>query len=262
MRYVRFVLVLVGAVTCSACFQFSTVLTLKADGSGTIDQRLLFSQGAVAQLRQLASLGGGGQDFDPLSEKQAREAATTMGQGVTYVSSTVINSSEGVGRDIKYAFADINKLSLNQAPPAPGGMPVGPPGADPSDRVAFNLTRQADGHSLLKIIVPQLPVGRGDNAAPPNSPSADQIAMLKPMLAGARISIAVEPAGRLVRTSSPYVTGQRVTLVDVNVDSLLADDTLLQRLQAARTPDEAKTILENVPGLKINLDPEITIEFE
>ena len=185
-----------------------------------------------------------------------------MGPGVTYVSSTAIDTREGVGRDIKYAFTDINQLSLNQAPPPPGGMPVAPPSADLSDRVAFKLTRQADGHSLLKIIVPQLPVGRGDNAAPSNSPSADQIAMLKPMLAGAHLTIAIEPAGRLVRTSSPYVTGQRVTLVDVDVDSLLNDDTLLQRLQAARTPDEAKAILKAVPGLKINLDPEITIEFE
>jgi len=85
---------------CGACFQFSTVLTLKADGSGTIDERLLFTQAAVTQLRQLASLGGDGQAFDPLSEKQAREAATTMGRGVTYVSSAVVDTSEGVGRAI------------------------------------------------------------------------------------------------------------------------------------------------------------------
>jgi hypothetical protein len=263
MRYVRCVLVLAGSLMCGACFQFSTVLTLKADGSGTIDQRLLFTQAAVAQLRQLAALGGGGQDFDPLSEKQAREAATTLGRGVTYVSSTVINTSEGVGRDIKYAFTDVNELSLNQAPPPPGGMPVPPPSGDSSDRLAFKLTRQADGRALLTIAVPQLPGFSGDNASPSsNAPSADQIAMLKPMLAGARLSIVVEPAGRLVRTSSPYVAGQRVTLVDVNVDSLLSDDTLLQRLQAARTPEEAKTILKGVPGLQVNLDPEITLEFE
>ena len=42
----------------------------------------------------------------------------------------------------------------------------------------------------------------------------------------------------------------------------LNDDTLLQRLQAARTPDERKAILKNVPGLKVNVDPEFTIEFE
>lgn len=261
MRYLRFALLLAGAAMSSGCFQFSTVLTLKADGSGTIDQRLLFTQAAAAQLAQLASLGGGGRDFDPLSEKQAREAATTMGQGVTYVSSTAIDTSEGVGRDIKYAFTNISQLSLNQSPPPPSGMPVAPRSANSSDRVAFKLTRLADGHALLKIVVPPLPAVGGGASPFPNSPSADQIAMLKPMLAGARLSIVIEPAGRLVRTSSPYVTGQRVTLVDVDVDSLL-DDDILQRLQAARTPDETTTILKSVPGLKVNLGPEITIEFE
>ena len=263
LRLASCALVLTGALICSACFQFSTVLTLKADGSGTIDQRILFTQAAVAQLRQLAALGGGGQDFDPVSEQQARDAATTIGPGVTYVSSTAVNTSEGVGRDIKYAFSDINRLHLDQAPPAPGGMPIAPPSADSSDRVAFKLTRQADGHALLTIAVPQLPALGGDNASPSsNAPSADQMAMLKPMLAGARLTMAIEPAGRLVRTSSPYVTGQRVTLADVNIDSLLNDDTLIQRLQAAHTPEESQTILKEVPGLKVILDPEITIEFE
>ena len=248
---------------CSACFQFSTVLTLKADGSGTIDQRLLFTQAAVAQLRQLAALGGGGQDFDPVSEQQARDRAATMGPGVTYVSSTPVSTSEGVGRDITYAFTDISQLRLDQTPPPPGGMPVRPQGANSSDRVSFKLTRQADGHALLKIAVPLPPAMGGDSASPSsNSPSADQMAMLKPLLAGARLTMAIEPAGRLVRTSSPYVTGQRVTLADVSIDSLLNDETLLQRLQAARTPEETKTILKNVQGLKVNLDPEITIEFE
>lgn len=262
MTYVRFALVVGAAVTCSACFQFSTVLTVKADGSGTIDQRLLFTQAAVAQLRQLGALGGGAQDFDPVSEQQARDTAATMGPGVTYVSSTSINTSEGVGRDIKYAFSDISQLRLDQAPPPPGGMAVAPQGADSSNRVAFRLTRQADGHALLTIVVPQLPAVGGSNASPANSPSAAQIAMLKPMLAGAHLSIAIEPAGRLVRTSTPYVSGQRITLVDVDVDSLLSDNTLLPRLQAAQTAEEAKTILKNVPGLTVTLDPEITIEFE
>lgn len=263
MKYVRSVLVLAGALMCSACFQFSTVLTLKADGSGVIDQRILFTQAAVAQIRQLSALGGGGQDFDPVSEQQARDAAKTMGPGVTYVSSTPVNASEGVGRDIKYAFTDIRLLRLDQAPPPPGGMPVAPQGADSSDRVTFKLTHEADGHALLTIAVPQLPAMGGNSASQSfGSPSRDQIAMLKPMLAGARLMMAIEPAGRLVRTSSPYVTGQRVTLADVNIDLLLNDDTLLQRLQAAHTPEEAKMILKSVPGLKVNLDPEITVEFE
>lgn len=260
MRYLRFVLLVTAAALSSGCFQFSTVVTVKPDGSGTIAQRLLFSQAAVAQLRQFAGPNGGG-DFDPVSEQQARDAAATLGAGVTYVSSTPINSSEGVGRDITYAFTDINTLKLDQAPPPPGGMPA-PPGGGGEPRVSFKMARQPNGNALLTIGMPQLPAVGGDPTQPTNGPTADQLAMIKPMLAGARLSIGIEPVGRLVRTSSPYVTGNRVILLDVNVDALFADPTLLQRIQTAKTPDEAKTILKDVPGLKANFDPELTIEFQ
>src|SRR5262249_31785404 len=154
------------------------------------------------------------------------------------VSSTPINNSDGIGRDIRYAFADINKLSLDQAPPAPGGLSIGSSmGGDL--QVSFKQTRQADGHALLKVHVPQLPFVSGSNSSPAlsNMPSADQIAMLKPMLAGAKVSIVIEPDGTLVHTTSPYVSGTRVTMMDVSVDSLLNDPTLLQRLQAAKNAD-------------------------
>src|SRR5204863_4532884 len=103
--------------------------------------------------------------------------------GVTYVASTAINNSEGVGRDIKYAFTDIRQLRLDAAPPPPGGLPITAPGANSADQVSFQLTRQADGHALLKISMPQLPLLSANGSLSSNSPSADQIAMLRPMLA-------------------------------------------------------------------------------
>jgi hypothetical protein len=100
------------------------------------------------------------------------------------------------------------------------------------------------------------PGGAGNNL-----PSADQMALIRPMFAGARMSLAIEPNGQLIRTSSPYVDGRRVILVDVNLDSLLANDALLQRLQASKSVDETKDLLKNVPGVRLSLDPETTIEF-
>jgi hypothetical protein len=52
-----------------------------------------------------------------------------------------------------------------------------------------------------------------------------------------------------------------VTLLEVDIDSVFGDEVLLEKLQSAKTPDETKTILKSVPGLKMNLDPELTIEF-
>ena len=64
------------------CFQSSTVIHVKADGSGTIDQRTLLTEAAVDQLRTFAILGGGNADsVDPISEAQARALAATIGSG-------------------------------------------------------------------------------------------------------------------------------------------------------------------------------------
>jgi hypothetical protein len=241
-------------------------MTVNADGTGTIDQRLLFTRAAVAQLQQFAAIGGGtsGQPFEPVPEQQARDAAAKLGPGVTYVSSTPIDTPEGVGRDVKYAFTDVDKLTLDETPPGPAGISIGTSGgAAPDQRVSFKLSHQPDGRAVLTISIPQLPMLGGGAATPAavTVPSADQIAMIRPMLAGARLSIAIEPGGPLLRTSSPFVDGQRVTLVAVDLDAVLSDATLLPRLQAAKTPEDTKAILKSAPGLKVNLDPEITIEF-
>ena len=89
----------------------------------------------------------------------------------------------------------------------------------------------------------------------------EQLALMKQLFAGMRVAIAIEPCGQLVKTSSPFVDGQRVTLLELSFDQLLANDAVFDRLQAAHTLDDVKAAAKDIPGLKINLDPEITIEF-
>src|SRR4029079_5830448 len=90
MRYVRLAIVLAVAGISGACFHFSTLISVKPGGSGTLHERLVFTPTALAQLPGLASLAGGGntapKEFDPISEQQARDAAASFGTGVTYVS--------------------------------------------------------------------------------------------------------------------------------------------------------------------------------
>jgi hypothetical protein len=78
---------------------------------------------------------------------------------------------------------------------------------------------------------------------------------------GARVSIAVEPNGRLVKTNSPFADGNRVTVLEVDVDQVLENQLLLSRLRAGRTVDDYWSAIKDVPGLKVTLAREITIEF-
>jgi hypothetical protein len=87
------------------------------------------------------------------------------------------------------------------------------------------------------------------------------IASVQQMFSGLRMAIQVEPAGRIVRSNSPYVEGGIVTLFDLNLDELLKNEAALTRLQAAATPGDVTAVLKDLPGLKMVLDDDISIEF-
>jgi hypothetical protein len=88
------------------------------------------------------------------------------------------------------------------------------------------------------------------------------VSRLRTVLKGLRVSLAVE-VPHLVATSSPFVEGSRVTLLDMDFERLLADDERLEELalKRSRSLQDAKRILKDAPGFKVVSDPEVTIEF-
>ena len=259
MRLVRLSFLLLGALSSGACFQMTTILKMNGDGTGTIEHRMMYTTAALAQLRQFAALGGGrGGSVDPLSEQRAREMASSVGPGVSYVTSAPFSVPTGQGLDATYAFTDVTQLRISTQPATPAGVNIRAQGlTTESGSVTFSLTHESNGNAVLHIHVPE--PNFLDALGTPGA--AGQIAMIKQLLGGARVLLMAELHGTLVRTSSPYVDGPRVTLLEVDLDQILKDDTLLARLQAAKTQDEAKAAIKDAPGLKINLDREITIEF-
>jgi hypothetical protein len=151
---------------------------------------------------------------------------------------------------------------MNQQPQIPGAS-IGSDSLNTmKDTVAFAMGRTENGNALLTISMPQ---PRLDHAlsfgGQGNAPSPEQLAMARQIFSGARVNIGIEPSGTLVRTSSPYVSGNHVTLLDVDFDQLMTPSTL-ERLRAVTTADELREALKDVPGLTVSLDPQITIEFK
>jgi len=262
-RQLRTLALLLPLIACSACFESTTVLRVNGDGSGTLLQRTVIKKAALAQLRSFSALGGGRATLDPLSEDQARSLAASLGEGVTLTSTSKISSDEGEGRESTYTFTDVTKLHVSEQPPTPGGVSVKTQGlsTDAPD-ITLGLTHDPNGDAVLHILVPPPAIFAGpDGSGGINPIVITQLQALKGMLAGAHLLLAAEPQGALVKTSSPYVDGTRVTLLEIDLDQLLADETFLARLQAARTPDEVRAVVRDAPGLKINLDPDITVQF-
>ena len=257
------------AVLSGGCFQSTALIKVNADGSGTIEHQTLMTAAALAQLRQLAGLFGGssGRPVDPFSEAQARDLADKMGDGVTLLSSTPLKTAAGEGRANVYGFRDITRVRFTQMA-TPGDTSVRASGLNFGDMgtVAFDLRRLDGGTSLLTLHMPgnlldTLINQAGDPAGRRRGVSADQLVAVRQAVAGLKLSIRIEPGGHLVRTSSPYVDGQIVTLFDLDLDELFKDDTTFTRLMDAKTAAETADVLKNAHGLTINPDRDITIEF-
>jgi len=83
------------------------------------------------------------------------------------------------------------------------------------------------------------------------------MAMMRPMLAGMYVDVAIAVDGQIVKTNAPFVDGTRVTLVELDMNKVMQDDAAWTRLQSAKTPEE----MRNITGVKMSTGPTITIEF-
>ena len=191
---------------------------------------------------------------------------------------------EGVGGRVLYGELDLDptvvplfdrrpdssKLRLEQKPATPGGVGglAGGPSGSATENIVFRFARMPGGTSKVTVVFPEGKIEKGKKApAAKNAAKEDAqmqaaaLGMMKQFFNGLKISIVMQPAGRILKTNSPYVQGQQGTLLGMDFGQLLADETMLSKLQGATTIEEAKTLMKSVKGAKVNLDREVTVEF-
>jgi len=268
---VRLLGVLVLAVFTSGCITALTSIKLRPDGSGTIEQSLSMNAAAASQFAAMAQ-GFGAPDAkkngppELFSEKDMMEAATKYGEGVVFVSSKPIKTADRVGRIATYRFADITKLRIDQKPQT-GEIP-GASSSKGKEDVLFRFAKQPSGTSQLTVVFPDEKLEEARKEATTGkdgakkAPDAGQLEMMKKLFDGLKVAIDVEVLGSIVKTNSPYVEGSRVTLLEMDFSQLLANEPLLSQIGEPGSIEEAKRMLKNVKGFKVNLDREVTIEFK
>jgi hypothetical protein len=278
MQRLALALVAVAAALCSACFQSDTVVRVKADGTGTIEQTSLANKemlGMAAGMTKQAVQSSGSDASrvpnldnigDLFDEAKIREQASSFGQGVRFVSSTPISQSGLTGVTSTFAFDDVRLLNLSNRQ---NGTASGPP----TPQLRFEVDRAAEGgDSILRV---RLPAGRpaADDAAATPSPTTaaprpdlppEALAMVRNMFKGARMTVAVEVDGAIVTTDGPKRDGSRVTIFALDFEQLLSDPTKFSALQSLKPGTDfatARRALEGVPGVILPETPTVTIQF-
>ncbi len=271
--FVRLSSVLLLAAITSGCITALTSIKLRPDGSGTIEQTLSMNAAAASQFAEMAGGFGdaapGAKKGEPpelFSEKEMKEAAAKYGEGVVFVSSKPIKTADRVGRIATYQFADIRTLRIDQKPQT-GDMP-GTSDSKAKEDVLFRFDKQPSGTSQLTVVFPESKLEQAhkeattDKDGKKKSVEPGQLEMMKKMFDGLKVAIDVDVLGTIVKTNSPYVEGSRVTLLEMDFSQLLANEQLLSQIGEPGSIEEAKQMLKNVKGFKVNLDREVTIEFK
>ncbi len=120
---------------------------------------------------------------------------------------------------------------------------------------------------MLTINFTDKPGGGGDKPAQagdmPDFTNPMMMGMIKSMFKGFKINIGLEVLGSIVKTNAEYVDGPRITLLEMDMESLLADEAKLKALQGKLGPDvslsEVKPYLKDIKGIKID-GPSIRVD--
>jgi hypothetical protein len=268
MRYLRPIALVTFTFALAGCINSGTLLKVKPDGSGTIEQTLLMNMSLLKGMLASAGASGQAKPSSPFSEEQLKQSAARLGKGVRYVSSTPMAQGGFEGAKAIYAFDDIRQISIEQDPNVGGSsgqaLPMQPKTSNP---VRFALARQGES-SVLTVTFDEKAVS--GNVAPttpaaPENVDAATLQMMKSIFQGFKIAIDLEVVGKIVKTNADYVSGSRITLLEIDMASLLEDEAKLRALQPKVASGgvsiaELKPLLKDVKGVKIN-HAVVTVEY-
>ena len=261
MRLLRLACVVATAALAAGCLQANTLVKVKADGSGTIEQTVFISQQAIGMLGAMGKMGEQKEDMptpdDFFNEAKFREAAGRLGPGVTFVSMQPLTAEGMKGVKATYSFSDITQVRVDQGQSVPG-MPGQESQESGGQPITFQLQEQASG-AAMTITMPQPGAGSQKAETPPEQAQQippEMMGMMQMLLKGMKVRVAVEVEGKILKTDAAYHTDNTVTLFEVDMDTLMQDPAMMQSLQGklrpGASPQELQAALSGMKGVKFS----------
>ena len=271
------------AIFFLGCIESETVITIKPDGSGTLQETFLMSKVAS---RQMASMFGSmteetGDDtiatigsvsgFDFYKEDELREKAKNMGEGVEFVSGKPFETDKAEGFKVTYSFQDINNLIINQNP----GECVPSAGETSKKNVVKENVTFKFSRGKVSTLTIKSPRSKDDEAQkdksttdPVKNSAADMpeagLEQVKQMFDGMRVAMIVKIDGNIIKTNATHVDGNRITVMDMDFGKLLEAPEAFKKFAQInpKTVEDAKKLVKNVPGIKVDLNEKIEVRFK
>lgn len=243
------------ALVLSGCFQLASVLTVRPDGSGTLEDRVTLSETALGFARMADSTDAEG----GLADREALEArAAALGPGVRLLR---VDEAED-GYTAVYAFDDVSAIQYTLPRP-----PIGEDAGEDDDQRPFAFAFERGATSTLRVTVPDDDQPEADTTTAADETDPEQtrqmLAMMRMMLGEAHVSVALRVDGEIVETDAEYVDGGSVTLLDLQMGALIdVLDEHPELMGRDRPPlGEIRAMLGDTDGLQIQPPGTLSVRF-
>jgi len=152
MSKIRLLVGVALAVVLTGCINSTTLIKLRPNGSGTVEQTTLVNLAALKSMLPPGSSQTSGPGA--VNEADLKRTAEKMGKGVRLLSSTPVKENGFEGVKAIFEFDDINQVQISQDPAMGGSSgPDAPPSTPDNDPVRFKLTRNGDRSTFGEVRV-------------------------------------------------------------------------------------------------------------
>ena len=261
--------VVTALLSMAGCIESTTLVRVSKDGSGEVEETLLMRTDVIQMLTGMSEeMGEGSSDFELVSREQLEQQAGRMGAGVALKSVENITTETHTGYRALYTFQDINTLEVNENPDE--NVPdSGNRGEEPPNReiITFQFER-AEGKNPASLII-NLPKDEADASGEepeemPAEQSEEMINMFREIFRDMKIDISLEVDGKILETNATHTQGSKIILVALDFERIIQNESVFRELALAN-PDsleETKELLKDVPGIKVELQDRIELQFK
>ena len=256
------VVIAAGAILLlTGCIDVETHVFVNKDGSGEVKQTMMMKSEFVEMIGAMK----GEENYSLLNEKELRGKSAEMGRGVSFVSAEPVQSGGFSGYTARYTFDDIESLRLNQNPG--DDLPdEASEGGTVRELISFEF--QEGRTSTLTIHMPAMEEEpsknrSGSNGDMPENEELEFIEAFNKLYKDMRMVMKISVDGTIRSTNASYREGDTVTLMEIDFSAIAEDAELIKELARSEpeTTEELKAFMQNVPGMKAELEEEVRIEF-
>jgi len=277
MKYLYKLLVLSAfGIFLSGCIEMHTVITVNKDGSGLIEENIFIGKEIIKMFKEFAAAFADStqpqQEFNLFEEEKIKAKTSDYGEGIEFVSMENIVTDEREGYKAIYKFKDLNKVKVNQDPS--DEMPMAEPkeGSEKTNEyVFFKFITGNPNRIVFKL--PDETKKEEENtkqiktddttATNVEADSSDLESMVK-FMKDMKAKFEIRVDGKITNTNATHVDGNTITIFDIDFAQLLSDKDKLEEFKKfnPNSFEEVKKLVSGIPGIKVELNKEVYIEFE